>query len=163
MDGLNELASLRRGAPVGPGRDIPSPKASLQRYVARAVEVPRGRDRRRCASGDGFPRRRVTAGPGGPRRRTGSATRYAPVTRATSWASWSRGGRDPRGAACERSQLLRAQGASRRRASTFERHRLRRSLVRPWAVVTAAPGRRVASRGAGERHYGVKTARKALI
>lgn len=126
-----EFASLRCSASAGPGRGITSSKASLQRYVARAVEVLRGRDRRRCATGDDFPRRRVNAGPRGPRRRTGSATRYAPATRATSWASWSRGGRDPRGAACERSQALRAQGASRRRASRFERHRLRRRLVRP--------------------------------
>jgi hypothetical protein len=128
-----EFASLRCSTSAGPGRGITSPKASLQRYVARAVEVLRGRDRRRCATGDDFPRRRVNAGPQGPRRRTGSATRYAPATRAT-----SRGGRDPRGAACERSQVLRAQGASRRRASRFERHRLRRRLVRPRAMVTAA-------------------------
>ena len=60
------LASLRRGASAGPSPGVASPRASVHRHVARIVELPRGRARRRDATRDGFSRRRVHAGPRGP-------------------------------------------------------------------------------------------------
>ena len=66
LDGRDGLASLRRGASAGPGPGVAFPRASMHLHVARIVELPRGRARRRHATRDGFSRRRVHAGPRGP-------------------------------------------------------------------------------------------------